>query len=132
MTRREQVAQLRADKRVHYNCCQSVLLPFCQVCGLERETAFKLGEYFNAGMRMGAVCGAVTGGLMVLGMAGAGEETVKRFREEVQGRYGALDCAALLKRAQDRGLERKPHCDAVVEEAVALVEQLLLEEGRQV
>ena len=43
MTRMEETEALRARTDVHYNCCQSVLVPFADLCGLDKETAFKLG-----------------------------------------------------------------------------------------
>ena len=70
MTRMEETEALRARTDVHYNCCQSVLVPFADLCGLDKETAFKLGANFGSGMRHGSTCGAVTGALMVLGLAG--------------------------------------------------------------
>ena len=84
MTRMEETEALRARTDVHYNCCQSVLVPFADLCGLDKETAFKLGANFGSGMRHGSTCGAVTGALMVLGLAGKGSgeatELMRRFR----------------------------------------------------
>ena len=54
MNRMEQTRALRADQAVHYNCCQSVLVPFAQEMGLTPEQAFRLGSHFGAGMRHGA------------------------------------------------------------------------------
>ena len=71
MTKQEKLEALRADTSVHYNCCQSVLIPFCRECGISEETAYRLGSQFGGGMKMGSVCGAVTGALMVLGMTGS-------------------------------------------------------------
>ena len=34
----ERARQLRADTGVHYNCCQSVLVPFARELGLNRST----------------------------------------------------------------------------------------------
>lgn len=127
MTKREHAAQLRADTAVHYNCCQSVLVPFAAQCGLDEETALRLGAHFGSGMRMGATCGAVTGGLMVLGLAGAGEEKAKQFRSAFREGHGDLNCASLLQRARERGVERKCHCDGMVLEAVELLERLVSE-----
>ena len=84
MTRMEETEALRARTDVHYNCCQSVLVPFADLCGLDKETAFKLGANFGSGMRHGSTCGAVTGALMVLGLAGKGADEatalMRRFR----------------------------------------------------
>lgn len=86
MTRMEETEALRARTDVHYNCCQSVLVPFADLCGLDKETAFKLGANFGSGMRHGSTCGAVTGALMVLGLAGKGADEatalMRRFREK--------------------------------------------------
>lgn len=57
MTRMEETEALRARTDVHYNCCQSVLVPFADLCGLDKETAFKLGANFGSGMRHGSTCG---------------------------------------------------------------------------
>ena len=122
MTRMEETKGLRARTDVHFNCCQSVLVPFADACGLDREAAFQLGANFGSGMRHGSTCGAVTSALMVLGLAGqGGEEFLKRFREK----NGALDCAALLRMAKENGEERKPHCDRLVFDAVEILEDLL-------
>ena len=127
MTRMEETEALRARTDVHYNCCQSVLVPFADLCGLDKETAFKLGANFGSGMRHGSTCGAVTGALMVLGLAGKGADEatalMRRFREKNQ----VLDCANLLRLAKERGEERKCHCDWMVYEAVELLEELLHE-----
>ena len=127
MTKREYTAYLRTDPGVHYNCCQAVLVPFAAECGLDPETAFRRGAYFNSGMRIGSVCGAVTGGLMVLGMAGAGADKAKQFLDSFQEGHGDLNCAVLLRQAAEQGLERKCHCDGMVLEAVERLEQLLAE-----
>ena len=125
MTKQEKLEALRADTSVHYNCCQSVLIPFCRECGISEETAYRLGSQFGGGMKMGSVCGAVTGALMVLGMAGAdsqaGTELLRRFRAKNQ----TLDCASLLRMASERGEERKSHCDRMVFDAAELLEELM-------
>ena len=124
----EHTKALRARTDVHYNCCQSVLVPFCRECGLTEEEAYRLGAHFGSGMHHGSTCGAVTGALMVLGLSGkeptASSELLRRFREKNQ----ALDCARLLTMAKERGEERKPHCDRMVYDVVELVEDLLAED----
>ncbi len=52
-----------------YNCAQSVLAAFCDVTGLDFETALKLSSSFGGGMgRLREVCGAVSGILMAAGL----------------------------------------------------------------
>ena len=125
MDRMELTRQLRGDTQVHYNCCQSVLIPFCDLCGIDRDTAMRLGAHFGSGMRHGGTCGAVSGALMVLGLAGQDASAAQALLNGVREGHGALDCAHLLARAKAEGLERKPHCDGMVFEAVERLEALL-------
>ena len=94
MTRKEDMAALRADTQVHYNCAQSVVVPFAQDMGLTRELAYDLALNFGGGMGCGATCGALIGALAVLGGLG---------------------------QPQERGEEKKPHCDGLVRQCVDFV-----------
>ena len=60
MTRLEEVQYLRTepDGR-HYNCAQSLLVPFASEVGLAKEQADALGANFGAGMKMGSTCGVL-------------------------------------------------------------------------
>jgi C_GCAxxG_C_C family probable redox protein len=62
--------QLAVDKFVEgYNCAQSVVFAFCDECGLGEDAALKVSCGFGAGMgRKQEVCGAVAGGIMILGL----------------------------------------------------------------
>ena len=52
-----------------YNCCQSVVLAFCDEIGMDKETALKISSSFGGGMgRLREVCGAVSGMFMILGL----------------------------------------------------------------
>ncbi len=114
MTRKEDMAALRACTEVHYNCAQSVILPFTGDMGMDRDQLYALALNFGGGMGCGGTCGAMIGALIALGGLGQPQEKrldlIRRFRAE----NGAIDCAALLKAAHDRGEERKPHCDGLV------------------
>ena len=125
MTRMEETQGLRARTDVHFNCCQSVLVPFADACGLDREAAFRMGANFGAGMRHGSTCGAVTSALMVLGLAGRGPDEATQFMRRFREKNQALDCAGLLRMAKENGEERKPHCDRLVFDAVEILEDLL-------
>ena len=51
-----------------YNCAQSVFAAFCDVTGIDFETAIKLTSGFGAGMGgMRDTCGAVTGNISAQG-----------------------------------------------------------------
>ena len=129
MTRMEETEALRARTDVHYNCCQSVLVPFADLCGLDKETAFKLGANFGSGMRHGSTCGAVSGALMVLGLLGCDEKQSTALLRDFRTRHGALDCADLLRASKERGELRKDHCDSLVLEMSRFLEELLREQS---
>jgi C_GCAxxG_C_C family probable redox protein len=93
-----------------YNCAQSTLYPFCDDLGLDRDTALKLSCGFGAGMgRRQEVCGAVTGGILALGLRhGRGEgqdktpteETYRKVREltaQFESARGSCICRTLLQ-----------------------------------
>jgi len=131
-----------------FNCAQSVLLSFCEELGLERETALRIACGFGAGMgRMEEVCGAVTGGIMVIGLKfgnidkndkTATEITYKKTREllnnfkEIQGSY---ICSKLLNecdlktelgqnRFKNEDLKNKV-CSSCVKNVVQIVETII-------
>ena len=56
--------------REGFSCSQSLLGAYCERYGLSRDLALKLGDAFGGGMGgLGKTCGAVTGALMVIGLA---------------------------------------------------------------
>jgi len=92
-----------------YNCAQAVLFAYCDELNLEKNAALKLACGFGGGMgRKEEVCGAVTGGIMVLGgMYGRGEnderaaaETsyarTRELLERFQSGHGSYICRELL------------------------------------
>jgi len=125
MTHLEKAKELRARTDVHFNCCQSVLIPFAGEMGLTEDQAFALGTNFNAGMRCGSVCGTLTGALMVLGSAGFAPGEADAFLRKFREGHGDINCAVLLKNSHDKGMERKAHCDGLVFEVVEALDQML-------
>lgn len=121
--------ELRACTTTHYNCAQSVLLPFAPDAGLTEEQAFRLSANFGSGMKMAATCGAITGGLMVLGLFGVedGASIGGYYRALRESHNNLLNCADLLRVNKEQGREKKPHCDEMVYECVGLVEAILRE-----
>lgn len=115
MTRKEHSKALRADAQVHYNCAQSVLIPFARDMGLSHEQANALGLNFGAGMGCGSVCGAITGAFVTMGGLGMPQEKRAQLLREFRQAHGDVHCAHLLKAAAQRGEERKCHCDRMVE-----------------
>lgn len=128
----DRAAELRAIASPHYNCAQSVLLPFAEEAGLSRELAYQVSANFGAGMKMAGTCGAITGGLMALGLYGVDDgPTVGAYFKKLRDNHqGYMDCADLLRINKEQGGEKKPHCDDMVYECVALVEEILREKGK--
>lgn len=128
----DRAKELRAIASPHYNCAQSVLLPFAEELGIPEDLAMRVAANFGGGMKMASVCGAVTGGLMALGLCGMEDPKVlARFYRRVKEQHqGYLNCADLLRINKEAGREKKPHCDDMVYECVALVEEILGEQGK--
>ncbi|MBO6149464.1 MAG: C_GCAxxG_C_C family protein [Lachnospiraceae bacterium] len=125
----ERARELRAITVPHYNCGQSVVIPFAQDAGLTDEQALGICANFGGGLKRGSACGAITGGLVVLGLFGI-DNPSEYYQALRESHDGMLDCADLLKRNKEMGGEKKPHCDALVFECVSLVEKILREQGK--
>ena len=89
--------ELRGDTSRHYGCSQAVFIPFAEQMGLDSETANAISANFRAGMLTGRVCGAVTGALMALGLAGASPKAAM----ELQSR----DCPHVVNRTFNSSLQ---------------------------
>lgn len=124
MTHMEHTRQLRANTAVHYNCCQSVLVPFAKEMGLTEDQAYALGAHFGSGMRHGSVCGALSGALLVLGALGYDEKQAAALIRQFREAHGATECAALLKASHDRGEVKKAHCDSLVFEMIEALDAI--------
>jgi len=92
-----------------YNCAQSVLFAFGPDLGLDGDASLKLATGFGAGMaRCGNVCGAVTGGILALGLKygrgarqdrAATEETYQKTLDlmaRFEKQHGSCLCRVLL------------------------------------
>lgn len=118
--------ELRASLIPHYNCAQSVLVPFAEEAGYTTEQACAYAAAFGGGMQTGDLCGAFTGGLMALGVLGkADRKRVQELQRRMRENHGGdLLCVDLLRKNKEAGGKKKPHCDAMVYEAISLVEEL--------
>jgi C_GCAxxG_C_C family probable redox protein len=92
-----------------YNCAQSVLYSFCDDLKFEKDIALKMVCGFGAGMaRKQEVCGAITGGIVVIGLKyGRGENddreatelTYKKtnmLMEQFAEKHGTVMCHKLI------------------------------------
>ena len=123
---------LRAIVEPHYNCGQSVILPFAEELGIPEELVMRFAGNFGGGMKTGALCGAVSGGATVLSLYGLNDldtlaDYYARFREK---HPDAIDCKPLLTRNTELGNEKKPFCDGLVYECIEIAEAMLREAGK--
>ena len=134
-----------------YNCSQAVLLAFADKFGMDFQTAQKISATFGGGMgRMREVCGAVSGMLMVLGLA-TGEyaptdtakkaeqyKTVQQLANEFRKKNSSIICRELLGLSQngekispptpsertDEYYKKRP-CALLVQDAAEILEDYL-------
>ena len=93
-----------------YNCAQAVAVAFCDMTGMDPNTAAKLASPFGGGMgRMREVCGAVSGMFMVLGRLYGYDNSdadthkkelnkqVQALAEQFKEENGSIICREILK-----------------------------------
>jgi C_GCAxxG_C_C family probable redox protein len=130
-----------------FNCAQSVLSEFAPQLGMDRETAMRVACGLGSGMgRSGNMCGAVTGGMLVLGLKfgmvdpdGTEDkektyDQVLQLLDRVMAIHGSANCAEIMgvdigtpegqQEAKDRDLSDKV-CAKVVEDVARILEELL-------
>ncbi len=128
-----------------FNCAQAVLSVFARSYGLERDTATRIAQGFGAGMgRSDETCGAVSGGIMVLGLRYGGtraDDTEARettyaavadFLQRFRKLHGSLECTTLLgynladQRQRAEAKKRVPaRYPILVSDAVTLLETMV-------
>ena len=128
----ERRQQFSPDGRPVYNCCQSVVSIFAKDVGYDEDACMKAATYFRGGMQMGSVCGAITGGLMALGLADIDDSQVLNefYRKIRENHEGLMNCKDLLRVNAERGGEKMPHCNAMICECIDYVEQVLRAKGK--
>jgi C_GCAxxG_C_C family probable redox protein len=133
-----------------FGCAQAVIAAFAEDFNMEVETALKISTGFGSGMgRMCEVCGALTGGFMVLGLkygkvntdgskyGPATEMTYKlvaKLADRFKERNGKILCKDLLgldlSLAENReiAIERKyfvERCGKYIQDSIEILEDLL-------
>jgi len=145
MTRTERAAALHAGGSA---CSQSVFCVFAGDFGLDEALAHRLATGLGGGCgRKQYLCGAVSGAVLVLGLAfgsetGAGKAAkeecyakVHAFIEAIEAEYGSSECKVLLEGAdlmspegqayiKGRGLGAKV-CGPVIGRCVEMLEEIL-------
>lgn len=129
-----------------YNCCQSVVATFSDELGFDVDTALKIASGFGGGLKVGEVCGVITGAVMVIGLKNgyndaedaenktlSGDKT-KEFQERFKEEFKGMLCRDLLgydvsieeqgRYAKENGISKKV-CPKYVLGAVRILEEIL-------
>ena len=127
----ERRSQFTPEGRPAWNCCQAVVSVFAKDAGYDEDACMKAATYFRGGMQIGSVCGAVTGSLLALGLAGVDDPQVSAglIRKVRENHDGMIDCKDLLRVNAEKGGEKMPHCNAMIRECVGYVEEVLSAKG---
>lgn len=152
MSEKERAAELF---REGYNCSQSVFVAFCHRFGLDEETAKKVSAGLGGGVgRMREVCGAVSGGAMVIGSICApvdgkdseskkkNYELVREFADRFKEKNASIICRELLglmvkmensaepEKRTGEYYKKRP-CVRMVEDAAEILMQIIEEQENE-
>ena len=117
-----------------FNCAQSVLTSCREYTGLDDQTALSVAGGLGGGCRCDEICGAVSGGVMVLGLANPFTDAkdleakeriaalAKSFTAAFRERFGGLRCTEL------KG--DKSNCPVYIEFAADLAESMITKDNK--
>ena len=105
-----------------YNCAQAVLQA---TTGREDPELVNLTEGFAGGIgNTGCLCGAITGGVMALGLAGKADAS-ERLMTEFKDNFRTTCCKGLSKDHQWLSKEHLANCRQITMKTAAITEKLL-------
>ena len=131
-----------------YNCSQAVFCAFCDVTGLDIDTAARMSSSFGAGLgRLREVCGAVSGVALVLGIVRGYSDPadyeakkahyalIQEFARRFAEANGSIVCHALLggvaaggaPEVRTEAFYQKRPCPNLVASAAELLDEMLKE-----
>lgn len=132
------------------NCSQSVFLAFSEMFGIDETLAKKISIGLGGGVgRMREICGAVSGGAMVLGAIYGGEDgmdrgnaytKIQQFANKYKEQNGSIICREILGISIDKKESPIPEarteqyykarpCAGKIYEAAEIIEKILKEDG---
>ena len=122
------VKEAERRKACGYNCAQAVACTYCDLVGIEEETAKNLTQGFAVGMggSMEATCGALIGAVNVLGLINKNpRKTMKSARKMIDAfkqQNGTVVCREL--KGIDDGIVKRECIDCVKDAATLLEKEL--------
>lgn len=122
------VKEAERRKDCGYNCAQAVACTYCDLVGIEEETAKNLTQGFAVGMggSMEATCGALIGAVNVLGLINKNpQKTMKSARKMIDAfkeQNGTVVCREL--KGIDDGIVKRECIDCVKDAATLLEKEL--------
>ena len=150
MLKKENYVERTKDNfRQGYNCCQAVLLAYCDRYGIDKDLALKISCSFGGGMgRMKEVCGAVCAMAMIAGLETGNTdprnieanqdnyEMVRYLMNEFKKENGSIYCSELtslegnevMTKVQERGgryYKKKPCLEYLADAARILEKQFI-------
>lgn len=119
-----------------YNCSQAVVCTYCDLLGVDEETAFKFAEGYGAGISaLQETCGCVSAMIMLAGLKNSdcnlenhksnpstyavGKDLAMKFKDK----NSTIVCRELKGIGTDTGVIRT--CPGCVEDAAKIVEEKL-------
>lgn len=100
-----------------HNCAQAVTGTYCDLVGLDEQTALNIAGAYGTGMgNMEGTCGALVGAGMILGLAtkdrNLSRSRMKQMMTWFQERNGATQCKLLKGVGTGKPLRDCPDCVA--------------------
>ena len=150
MTKLERCRKAMDYHHKGFNCAQSVLEAYRDMLGLTEQQCRAIATGMGGGFRVGNICGAASGAVLVLGMLHPHDtendparkaytaKLTKEFLSRFSGQFHDLiNCHDLLRDGDLHGtpeteeLEATQHCDRLIVSSVALLYDYLeeLKEG---
>ena len=110
-----------------YNCAQAITCTYCDMAGVDENTALNIGNAFAAGMgNMEGTCGALVGAGIILGLIkkdrAISAREMRRIMTKFQQRNGATQCKMLKGIDSGKVLRECPDC---VADAAEFLEEAL-------
>lgn len=118
----KKAVEIHNTKVKHFNCAQSVLMSLTEYTGIDSDTSENVAAGFGSGMQCKEMCGAISGGIMALGLAAEGDSAkaqraTRALTDLCKEHYGCLRCADLKN--------NKIICDDIIEFAADNAEEII-------